>query len=321
MNIIVPIHSLSSLSDTNTKDNPNSNINSHVKDFKETNKYPLDNVEDFDDVINGGGSLVDGVPTTVPNIENPFKNVTEDDEVDKVGSPKETDIANESVIMSIPTKSKSSEELGDDNQTTSNPVEMEASNLNRSDVQKAPFTLENVNREDDLIRAETEHKTRKSKELSAEYRQSRVLNTTDGKEKQNKSLEEKFNIDEPEGNISSEALSIQVGLLISNFFYNINKCLRQNTYFLDAGSISGICVVAVAISFAAAFGGVFLYRRRYNNKPQALSEPDLSVYIDDSTIRDNSDEMYSLDNDSFLNSLEAMTIQNYWTDTVKHTKL
>lgn len=80
-------------------------------------------------------------------------------------------------------------------------------------------------------------------------------------------------------------------------------------------------MLAVAISCAAAFAGVFLYRRRYNNKPQALSEPDLSVYIDDSTIRDNSDEMYSLDNDSFLNSLEAMTIQNYWTDTVKHTKL
>lgn len=224
MNTIVPVHSLSSLSDTSTKDNLNSNINSHVKDFKETNKYPLDNVEDFDDVINGGGdSLVDGGPTTVPNIENPFRNVTEEEEVDKVGSPKETDIANESVIMSIPTKSKSSEELGDDNpssiMTTSNPVEMEAlgesSNLNRSDVQKAPFTLENVNREDDIIRAETEHRTRKSKELSAEYRQSRVLNTTDGKEKQNKSLEEQFNIDEPEGNISSEALSIQVNFCSS----------------------------------------------------------------------------------------------------------
>lgn len=38
-------------------------------------------------------------------------------------------------------------------------------------------------------------------------------------------------------------------------------------------------------------------------------------------LQDNSEEMYSLDNDSFLNSLEAMTIQNYWTDTVKHTKL
>lgn len=38
-------------------------------------------------------------------------------------------------------------------------------------------------------------------------------------------------------------------------------------------------------------------------------------------LQDNSEEMYSLDNDSFLNSLEAMTIQNYWTDSVKHTKL
>ncbi|XP_071442021.1 uncharacterized protein [Hetaerina americana] len=37
--------------------------------------------------------------------------------------------------------------------------------------------------------------------------------------------------------------------------------------------------------------------------------------------KENSEEMYSLDNDSFLNSLEAMTIQNYWTDSVKHTKL
>jgi hypothetical protein len=38
-------------------------------------------------------------------------------------------------------------------------------------------------------------------------------------------------------------------------------------------------------------------------------------------LQENSEEMYSLDNDSFLNSLEAMTIQNYWTDNVKHTKL
>lgn len=39
--------------------------------------------------------------------------------------------------------------------------------------------------------------------------------------------------------------------------------------------------------------------------------------------QENSDDshMYSLDNDSFLNSLEAMTIQNYWTENVKHTKL
>lgn len=247
MNIIIPIHSLSSISDTNTKENLNSNINSHVKDFKETNKYPLDNVEDFDDVINGDGALVDGDPTTVPNIENPLGNITEDEEVDKVGSPKETDIANESVIMSIPNKNKSSEELGDDiilksssTTTTNNPVEMETlgepTNQNGSDMQKAPFTLENVHKEDDLIRAETEHRTRKSKELSAEYRQSRVLNTTDGKEKLNKSMEEQFNIDEPEGNISSEALSIQVGFYLYNFFYSLccsSLCISRLGIFVS----------------------------------------------------------------------------------------
>ena len=37
--------------------------------------------------------------------------------------------------------------------------------------------------------------------------------------------------------------------------------------------------------------------------------------------QDSSEEMYSLDNDSFLTSLEAMTIPTYWTETIKHTKL
>lgn len=90
---------------------------------------------------------------------------------------------------------------------------------------------------------------------------------------------------------------------------------------LDAGAISGICFAVIGLCCAISATGVFLYRRRYINNPQTLSEPDSSGYIDDSTMRDNSDEMYSLDNDSFLNSLEAMTIQNYWTDNVKHTKL
>ncbi|XP_077290627.1 uncharacterized protein LOC143914242 isoform X2 [Arctopsyche grandis] len=94
---------------------------------------------------------------------------------------------------------------------------------------------------------------------------------------------------------------------------------------LDAAAVAGICfgtLVVLALGGATSF---VLYRRRYLNKPQTLndkcSNPDSSGYIDDSTIRENSEEMYSLDNDSFLNSLEAMTIQNYWTDSVKHTKL
>ncbi|EDS37341.1 conserved hypothetical protein [Culex quinquefasciatus] len=91
---------------------------------------------------------------------------------------------------------------------------------------------------------------------------------------------------------------------------------------LNVGAISGICLASLGLLSGLSAALVILYRRYlYLNKPQALSEPDSSGYIDDSTIRDNSDEMYSLDNDSFLNSLEAMTIQNYWTDNVKHTKL
>ncbi|XP_065085327.1 uncharacterized protein LOC135707429 [Ochlerotatus camptorhynchus] len=91
---------------------------------------------------------------------------------------------------------------------------------------------------------------------------------------------------------------------------------------LNVGAISGICLASLGLLSGISAALIILYRRYlYLNKPQALSEPDSSGYIDDSTIRDNSDEMYSLDNDSFLNSLEAMTIQNYWTDSVKHTKL
>uniref|UniRef100_A0A1L8DL72 Putative serine/threonine-protein kinase cst20 isoform x3 n=1 Tax=Nyssomyia neivai TaxID=330878 RepID=A0A1L8DL72_9DIPT len=102
---------------------------------------------------------------------------------------------------------------------------------------------------------------------------------------------------------------------------SVHAYSAQHSSSLNAGAISGICVAVMFLFVSAGLAGMLLYRRRYINKPQTLSEPDSSGYIDDSTIRDNSDEMYSLDNDSFLNSLEAMTIQNYWTDNVKHTKL
>ncbi|XP_046672534.1 uncharacterized protein LOC124362240 isoform X1 [Homalodisca vitripennis] len=94
---------------------------------------------------------------------------------------------------------------------------------------------------------------------------------------------------------------------------------------LDILMISGITVGTVVLLALMAGGGFVVYRHRMWNKPQTLSDKcsnaDSSGYIDDSTLRENSEEMYSLDNDSFLNSLEAMTIQNYWTDNVKHTKL
>lgn len=94
---------------------------------------------------------------------------------------------------------------------------------------------------------------------------------------------------------------------------------------LSAAGITGItvgCIVIVGMICGISF---FIYHNQGFNRPQVLndrcSNPDSSGYIDDASVRDNSEEMYSLDNDSFLNSLEAMTIQNYWTDTVKHTKL
>lgn len=92
---------------------------------------------------------------------------------------------------------------------------------------------------------------------------------------------------------------------------------------LDAASITGITVGSVVFLGIVGAMSFILYKRRNQNKPQTLSDkssnPDSSVYIEESS--DDSEEMYSLDNDSFLNSLEAMTIQNYWTENVKHTKL
>ncbi|XP_046483264.1 uncharacterized protein [Neodiprion pinetum] len=95
---------------------------------------------------------------------------------------------------------------------------------------------------------------------------------------------------------------------------------------IDVAAVTGSCLATLVLLGTMGSLGFVMYRRRYLNPPQTLnsdkcSNPDSSGYIDDSTIRDNSEEMYSLDNDSFLNSLEAMTIQNYWTDSVKHTKL
>ncbi|XP_050451472.1 uncharacterized protein LOC126851480 [Cataglyphis hispanica] len=109
---------------------------------------------------------------------------------------------------------------------------------------------------------------------------------------------------------------------------NSNRAEQQSLGTSAAGiaAITGSCLATVALLSTMGSLGFIIYRRKYLNPPQTLnsdkcSNPDSSGYIDDSTIRDNSEEMYSLDNDSFLNSLEAMTIQNYWTDSVKHTKL
>ncbi|XP_075976913.1 uncharacterized protein LOC142977087 [Anticarsia gemmatalis] len=128
--------------------------------------------------------------------------------------------------------------------------------------------------------------------------------------------------------VTEKSLSLETTYLQTRIPPNIESSRRvidQGDGGMDTGAIAGISFAALVLAALAGSTAFVLYRRRYLNKPQTLndkcSNPDSSGYLDDSTIRDNSEEMYSLDNDSFLNSLEAMTIQNYWTDTVKHTKL
>uniref|UniRef100_S4PUY0 Uncharacterized protein n=1 Tax=Pararge aegeria TaxID=116150 RepID=S4PUY0_9NEOP len=128
--------------------------------------------------------------------------------------------------------------------------------------------------------------------------------------------------------VTEKPLSLETAFLQTRIPPNIESSRRiidSGDGGMDTGAIAGISFAALVLAALAGSTAFVLYRRRYLNKPQTLndkcSNPDSSGYLDDSTIRDNSEEMYSLDNDSFLNSLEAMTIQNYWTDTVKHTKL
>ncbi|KAJ8684468.1 hypothetical protein QAD02_020260 [Eretmocerus hayati] len=107
---------------------------------------------------------------------------------------------------------------------------------------------------------------------------------------------------------------------------NVIQISGNGVNVTEIATITGGCLAVIVLLSTVGSLGFMMYRRKYLNPPQTLnsdkcSNPDSSGYIDDSTIRDNSEEMYSLDNDSFLNSLEAMTIQNYWTDSVKHTKL
>ncbi|CAH1974530.1 unnamed protein product [Acanthoscelides obtectus] len=123
--------------------------------------------------------------------------------------------------------------------------------------------------------------------------------------------------------IEGESKSNQSLLRLADLTGVENETVSNGT--LSAAGITGItlgCVIIVGVLSGISY---FIYRNRSLNQPQVLndrcSNPDSSGYIDDASVRDNSEEMYSLDNDSFLNSLEAMTIQNYWTDTVKHTKL
>lgn len=54
---------------------------------------------------------------------------------------------------------------------------------------------------------------------------------------------------------------------------------------MSAGIISIICVGIIGSLSAFSIMFVYVYRRRFLNKPQTLSEPDSSGYIDESSIR------------------------------------
>jgi hypothetical protein len=54
---------------------------------------------------------------------------------------------------------------------------------------------------------------------------------------------------------------------------------------MSAGLISVICVGIIGSLSAFSVMFVYVYRQRFLNKPQTLSEPDSSGYIDDSSIR------------------------------------
>ncbi|TRY71519.1 hypothetical protein TCAL_00225, partial [Tigriopus californicus] len=103
----------------------------------------------------------------------------------------------------------------------------------------------------------------------------------------------------------------------------------------NASVIIGIAVGAVVFVLIGLVGlGLFVYHERFVNKPQTLEDcgSDSGEYQPDSfgrvsqmecigldLPRDNfNEEMYSLDNDSFLNSLETMTIPSTWSESVRH---
>lgn len=92
--------------------------------------------------------------------------------------------------------------------------------------------------------------------------------------------------------------------------------------------IGAACGAVLLVVILGVFIGCVLKRR---GKMPSGSKIDLSSYWDDSVTlsyinghvdipKDSADEMISLDNDSFLNSLDSMSFTNTWTsDTSKHT--
>ncbi|XP_046374695.1 hyphally regulated cell wall protein 1-like isoform X1 [Haliotis rufescens] len=97
---------------------------------------------------------------------------------------------------------------------------------------------------------------------------------------------------------------------------------------LSTPAIIGIAVGAAVLVIVVACMLIFMCRRR---RTLSGSKADLSTYWDDNVTlsyinghldypKDLSDEMVSLDNDSFLNSLDSMSFSNMWAaENAKHT--
>ncbi|CAN7937905.1 unnamed protein product, partial [Ixodes hexagonus] len=111
--------------------------------------------------------------------------------------------------------------------------------------------------------------------------------------------------------------------------------VESTGYVLAGGAVAGIVIGAVSLLALLAGLATYVFLRHpslrlLGGRDKTSSEN--VAYIDDSVRsgymnthielpKENSEEMTSLDNDSFLNSLEAVTIQNYWADATKNTNV
>lgn len=106
---------------------------------------------------------------------------------------------------------------------------------------------------------------------------------------------------------------------------------------LSSGTVAGIVIVVLVSVTLLSSAVIYLLYRKFNGRCTSVVESKFNTdncgYLDDSLRssiylnnhielpKESSEEMTSLDNDSFLNSLETMTIQNYWADNSKNTKV
>lgn len=124
-------------------------------------------------------------------------------------------------------------------------------------------TMEIVMTDDSNATEITELSERKSKGLSGFSEEAKILN--------NISSRSTFQIthkSQSDDRLSSEAL--------------YDSDTDNNGITMSAGIISIICVGIIGSLSAFSIIFVYIYRRRYLNNPQALSEPDSSGYIEDS---------------------------------------